>query len=99
VAIHPYNYNVCWVHIHPNAIPNYMAIETIATILVVATSIDRNVSLRSNNHNYCNKIKKPLQSVIAILLLATTFNQSYIIDIGMYCIKYGPIATIFYHGN
>jgi hypothetical protein len=68
-------------HIHPNAIPNYVAINTIASILVVVTIIDRNVSLRSDNHNYCNNIKnhcrvlllryklQPLLTKVTLLLL------------------------------
>jgi hypothetical protein len=43
--------------IHPNAISDYVAIKAITTILVVATIIDRNISLRGNNHGYCNNIK------------------------------------------
>jgi hypothetical protein len=57
VAIHPYCYNVCWMHIHLNEIPNYVATKTIATISVVATIIDHNASSCSNNHKYCNNIK------------------------------------------
>jgi hypothetical protein len=34
-----------------------MAKNVIATISVVATIIDHNVSLRGNNHDYCNNIK------------------------------------------
>jgi hypothetical protein len=34
-----------------------VALKAIATILVVATIIDRNVSLCGNNHDYCNNIK------------------------------------------
>jgi hypothetical protein len=44
-------------HIHPNAIPDYMPIKAITTISVVATIIDPNVLLRGNNHGYCNNIK------------------------------------------
>jgi hypothetical protein len=44
-------------HIHPNAIPDYVAIKAIITISVVATIIDRNVSLCGNNHGYCNNMK------------------------------------------
>jgi hypothetical protein len=58
-----------------------MAIKAIATILVIATIINHNISLCGNKHNYCNNIKKPLQSVIATLLLATTFNQGHIVAI------------------
>ena len=80
-AIHPYCYNGCWMHIHPNAIPDYVAIKAIATISVVATIIDRNVSLRGNNHDYCNNIKnrcrvllqryylQPLLTKVTLLLL------------------------------
>jgi hypothetical protein len=57
VAIDPYCYNVCSMHIHPNAIHDYMVIKAITTISVVATIIDRNVSLHGNKHNYCNNIK------------------------------------------
>jgi hypothetical protein len=32
-------------HIHPNAIHDYMAIKDIATILAIATIIDHNISL------------------------------------------------------
>jgi hypothetical protein len=44
-------------HIHPNAIHDYVAIKDIMMTLVVATIIDRNISLHGNNHNYCNNIK------------------------------------------
>jgi hypothetical protein len=44
-------------HIHPNAVHDYMAIKAIAMMSVVATIIDRNGSLRGNNHNYCINIK------------------------------------------
>jgi hypothetical protein len=50
-------------------------------ISIVATIIDHNVSLCDNNHNYCNNIKKLLQSAIAMLLFAITFNQSHIVAI------------------
>jgi hypothetical protein len=40
-----------------------------------------------------------LQSVIAMLLLTTTFNQSHIVVIRRYCDKYDPIVTIFHCGN
>jgi hypothetical protein len=40
-----------------------------------------------------------LQRAISTLLLATTFNQSHIVAIGRCCNKYGPIATIFHHGE
>jgi hypothetical protein len=42
---------------------------------------------------------KMLQSVIAMLLLTTTFNQSHIVVIRRYCDKYDPIVTIFHCGN
>jgi hypothetical protein len=42
---------------HASAIHDYVAIKAIAMILVVATIIHRNVSLRGNNHNYCHNIK------------------------------------------
>jgi hypothetical protein len=48
-------------HIHPNAIPDYVAIKTIAMVSVVATVIDHNVLLHGNKHDYCNNIKKLLQ--------------------------------------
>jgi hypothetical protein len=44
-------------HKHPNAMPNYVAIKVIAMILVVASIIICNASLRGNNHDYCNNIK------------------------------------------
>jgi hypothetical protein len=44
-------------HIHPNAIPDYVAIKAIAMISVVAIIIDNNILLRGNNHDYCNNIK------------------------------------------
>jgi hypothetical protein len=44
-------------HLHPNAISNYMVIKVVAMILVVTTIINHNVSLRGNNHDYCNNIK------------------------------------------
>jgi hypothetical protein len=99
VTIHPNCYKVCLMHKHPNAMPNYVAIKVIVTISVVASIINCNASLRGNNHDYCNNIKKPLQRAIATLLLATAFKQSHIAVIEMCCNKYGPIATIFYHGN
>jgi hypothetical protein len=80
VAINPYCYNVCLMHIHPNSIHDYKAIKDITTISVVATIIDSNVSLRGNNHNYCNNIKNcykvilqryyllPLLTKVALLL-------------------------------
>jgi hypothetical protein len=86
-------------HIHPNAIPDYVAIKAIAMISIVAASIDHNVSFCGNNHDNCNNIKNPLQSAIAILLLTTIFNQSHIVAIERYNNKYDPIATIFHHGN
>jgi hypothetical protein len=82
-------------HKHPNAMPNYMAIKVIATISVVASIINCNASLCGNN---LQQHKKPLQSAIPTLLLATTFNQSHIVAI-RYCNKYGPIATTFHRGN
>jgi hypothetical protein len=57
VAICLYCYNICLLHINPNAIHNYVAIKAIVTISVVATIIDHNISLRCNNHNYYNNIK------------------------------------------
>jgi hypothetical protein len=45
MAIHPYCYNIYWMHIQPNALPNYMVINAIAMIYVVATIIGRNISL------------------------------------------------------
>jgi hypothetical protein len=57
VAIYPYCYNVCSMHIHPNAIYNYVAIKAIVTISIVATIISYNVSLCGNNHNCCSNIK------------------------------------------
>jgi hypothetical protein len=54
-----------------------VTIKTIAMISVVVTIIDHNVSLHRNNHHNCNNIKKMLQSAIAKLLLATTFNHSH----------------------
>jgi hypothetical protein len=86
-------------HKHHNAMPNYMAIKVIATISIVVSIINCNASLRGNNHDYCKNIKKPLQSSIGTLLLATIFNQSHIVAIGRYYNKYGPIATIFHHCN
>jgi hypothetical protein len=68
-------------HIHPNAILDYVAIKTIATISVVATIIDHNISLCGNKHDYCNNIKKhcrvllqcyylqPLLTKVTLLLL------------------------------
>jgi hypothetical protein len=86
-------------HIHPNAVPDYVAIKAIATISIVATIIDHNVSLCGNNHDYCIQHKKLLQSAIATLLLTTIFNQSHIIAIKRCSNKYGPIATIFHRDN
>jgi hypothetical protein len=50
-------------HIHPNAIHDYVPIKDIAMILV-ATIIDCNVSLRGNNHNYCNNIKNHCRVIL-----------------------------------
>jgi hypothetical protein len=36
---------------------DYVAKKVIATISIVATIIDCNISLRGNNHDYCNNIK------------------------------------------
>jgi hypothetical protein len=69
--MHPYCYNISWMHIHPNAIPNYMTIKAITTISVVATIINRNISLRGNNHGYCNNIK----TVAECYCNATTCNH------------------------
>jgi hypothetical protein len=44
-------------HIHPNAIPDYVAIKAIAMISVVAIIIDNDILLRGNNHDYCSNIK------------------------------------------
>jgi hypothetical protein len=79
--------------------PNYVAIKVIVIILVVASIINCNALLCGNNHDYCNNIRKLLQSAITMLLLATTFNQSHNVAIGRYCNKYGLIATIFHRGN
>jgi hypothetical protein len=73
--------------------------KAIVMIWVVATIIDCNVSLHGNNHDYCNNIQKSLQSAIAMLLLATIFNQSHIFAIERYYNKYGHIAIIFHCGN
>jgi hypothetical protein len=68
-------------HIRPNAMTNYVAKKAIATISIVATIIDYNVSLRGNNHDYCNNIKShckvllqryyllPLLTKVTLLLL------------------------------
>jgi hypothetical protein len=98
VVIHLYCYNVCSMHIHPNAIHNYIAIKDIATILAIATIIDHNISLCGNNHNYCNNIKA-IAECYCNATTCTTFNQSHIIAIWRYCNKYDPIVTIFHHGN
>jgi hypothetical protein len=79
-------------HIDPNAMYDYMAKKAIPMIWVIATIIDCNILLCNNNHDYCNKHKKLLQSDIATLLLATIFNQSHIVAIGKYCNKYNPIG-------
>jgi hypothetical protein len=44
-------------HIHPNTMYEYVAKKAIPTIWVIATIIDCNVSLRCNNHDYCNDHK------------------------------------------
>jgi hypothetical protein len=68
-------------HIHPNAMSDYVAINTIAMISIVANIIDCNISLRDNNHDYCYNIKNhcrvllqcyymlPLLTKVALLLL------------------------------
>jgi hypothetical protein len=53
VAIHPYCYNVYSMHIHPNAMTNYVANK----VIVVATIIDCNILLCDNKHDYYNNIK------------------------------------------
>jgi hypothetical protein len=68
-------------HIHPNAILDYVTIKTIATISIIATIIGRNVLLHGNKHDYCNNNKKhcrvllqyyylqPLLTKVTLLLL------------------------------
>jgi hypothetical protein len=51
-------------HTHPNATHDYVAIKAIAMISVVVTIIDHNVSLRGNNHNYCNNIKNRCRVIL-----------------------------------
>jgi hypothetical protein len=72
---------MCWMHIHPNTITDYVAVNTIVMISFVATIIDRNVLLCSNKQNYCNNIKnhcrvllqhyylQPLLTKVTLLLL------------------------------
>jgi hypothetical protein len=67
-------------HIHPNAM-TYVAKKSIATISVLATIINCNVSLHGNKHDYCNNIKNhckvllqhyyllPLLAKVTLLLL------------------------------
>jgi hypothetical protein len=64
VAIQPYCYNICWMHMHLNAIPDYVAKKTIVTISIVATIIDRNVSLRGSNNDYCNNMKNHYRKLL-----------------------------------
>jgi hypothetical protein len=74
--------NLCWIHIHPNAIPDYVAIKTIATISVVAIIIDRNISLHSNNHNYCNNIKN-----YYIVILQRSYLQPFLTKVTLLLLK------------
>jgi hypothetical protein len=71
VVLYLYCYNICLLHIHHNAIPDNVAIKTIAMTSVVATIINCNVSLRGNNHDYCKNIKNH-----CIVLLQRYYLQS-----------------------
>jgi hypothetical protein len=75
VAIHPYCYNICLMHIHPNAMPDYVAIKAIAIISVVASIINHNVSLRGNNHDYCNNIKDHCRVLLQRYYLLPLLNK------------------------
>jgi hypothetical protein len=75
VAIHPYCYNICLMHIHPNAMPDYVAIKAIAIISVVASIINHNVSLRGNNHDYCNNIKDHCRVLLQCYYLLPLLNK------------------------
>jgi hypothetical protein len=69
--------------------PNYVAIKVIVIILVVASIINCNALLCGNNHDYCNNIRKLLQSAITMLPLSTKVTMLLLED----------IATIFHRGN
>jgi hypothetical protein len=85
--------------IHPNAISDYVAIKAITTILVVATIIDRNISLRGNNHGYCNNIKNCCRMLLQRYYLQPLLTKVTWLLLEGIATKYGLIATKFQHGN
>jgi hypothetical protein len=76
-----------------------VAKKAIAMIWVVATIIDCNISLHGNNHDYCNSIQKPLQSAIAMLLLATILTKVTLLLLEGIATNMAIFATIFHCGN
>jgi hypothetical protein len=86
MAIHPYCYNVCSMHMPHNAILDCVAIMAIAMISIVVTTIDRNISLCVNNHDYCNIIKNSCR-----LLLQCYYLQSLLTKVTMLLLE--DIAT------
>jgi hypothetical protein len=97
VAIHSYCHNVCLIHIQPNAMPDYVAIKVIATTLVVASIINSNVSLRGNNHDYCNNIKNYCRMLLQryyFLPLLTKVTMLLLEDIAISMTLLQPYFTV-----
>jgi hypothetical protein len=95
MSIHPYCYNICLMHTHPNAIHNYVVIKAIAMISIVATIIDHNVSLCVNNHNYCNNIKNHCRVILQRYYLQPLLTKVTLLLLGGIAAN----MTIFHHGN